>query len=273
MRILWILIAVPAVLAAPIPRPLQPALTLHASFDKGSEADLARGDGRLMNAPDYKQQSAAAPGIGGVDAVIEKGAGVGGSDALRFRSKNTRALFFRGDRHVTPDRGTISFWLRVDPQKDLAPGFCDPIQITDKAYNDSAIWVDFTKDEVPRHFRLGVFGRLKSWNPENTPSDKNPAFARRLIVVQRPPFTGSNWTHVAVTWSGLGAGSGSAALYLNGKLVSTADGITEPFEWDPSRLAIRLGVNYVGWMDEVAAFDRSLTAGEIGTLFAQAGRP
>jgi hypothetical protein len=110
----------------------------------------------------------------------------------------------------------------LDPQKDLAPGFCDPIQITDKDYNDSAIWVDFTKDEVPRHFRLGVFGELKAWNPSNLAPDKNPDFLRRLVVVERPPFTRETWTHVVVTWSDLGSERGISALYLNGKLVSNS---------------------------------------------------
>jgi hypothetical protein len=61
-------------------------------------------------------------------------------------------------------------------------------------------------------------------------------------------------------------------LYLSGKLVSSAGGIMEPFEWDPSRVAIRLGVNYVGRMDEVSAFDRSLGAAEIATLSETARR-
>jgi hypothetical protein len=252
--------------AAPIPQALRSNLTLHASFDNGTNADAARGDRSIYNAPDYKQQGIATAGTGDVDAVIEKGTGVGGGSALRFKAKNTRALFFRGDRHVTPTAGSISFWLRLDPQKDLAPGFCDPIQITDKAYNDSAIWVDFTKDEVPRHFRLGVFGALKAWNPTNTPSDKNPAFTKRLIVVERPPFSRERWTNVAITWSGLGSDAGTASLYLNGRLVSAATGIRESFEWDPARLAIRLGVGYVGLMDEVAVFDRALTAPELASL-------
>jgi hypothetical protein len=258
-----------ALTAAPIPESLRSGLTLQASFDKGLDADTARGDRAIYSAPDYKQQSSAKPGLGEVDAVVEKGVGIGGSDAVRFRSKNTRALFFRGDRHVTLGGGTISFWLRLDPQKDLAPGFCDPIQITDKAYNDSAIWVDFTKDEVPRHFRLGVFGSLKAWNPKDTPPDKNPDFTKRLVVIQRPPFTRERWTNVTVTWSALGGGNGSASLYVDGKLASTATGIKEPFEWDPKRLAIRLGVNYVGLMDEVAVFNRALTAAEIASLQRQ----
>src|SRR2546425_1190803 len=84
------------------------------------------------------------------------------------------------------------------PAQDLEPEFADPIQVTDKAYNDSAIWVDFTRDDKPRHFRLGVFGDLTVWNPTNLPNDKNPAFASRLITVAKPPFRRGTWTHVVI---------------------------------------------------------------------------
>jgi len=268
MRTVLVFLGLAATLvSAAVPDGLRSALTLHASFDKTAEADFARGDKRVFHAPNYKEVDAAKAGMGDVDAAIESGAGIAGSGALRFRSKNTRALFFRGEGHVAPASGTVSFWLRLDPQKDLAPGFCDPIQITDKAYNDSAIWVDFTKDEVPRHFRLGVFGELKAWNPDNLPADKYPAFTRRLVVSERPPFGRETWTHVAVTWSKLGSDKGTGSLYLNGKLVSSSTGIREPFVWDLPKVAIRLGVNYVGLMDELAVFDRALTAGEAAMLF------
>jgi hypothetical protein len=261
-----------AVAAAPIPGALRSSVTLHASFDKGLQADTARGDRQIYHAPDYKRQKEAQPGLGDVDAALEPRIGVGGGGAVRFRSKNTRALFFRGDRHVTLAAGTISFWLRLDPQQDLAPGYTDPIQITDKAYNDSGIWVDFTRDDVPRQFRLGVFGSLKAWNPNNTPSDKNPDFIPRLVAVQRPPFTREQWTHVVATWSGLNAANGSASLFLNGKLIGTRE-IRESFQWDSSMLAIRLGVNYSGLMDEVAAFDRALTPAEVASLYAAGAKP
>ena len=163
-------------IAATIPESLRPALTLHASFDSGLDAEVARGDSKIYSAPDYKQQDSSKAGAGGVDIAIEKGLGVQGGGALRFRSKNTRALYFRGDKHVALAQGTISFWLRLDPQKDLAPGFTDPIQITDKAYNDSAIWVDFTKDDVPRHFRLGSLWKSQSLESNRYTAGQEPGF-------------------------------------------------------------------------------------------------
>jgi hypothetical protein len=53
---------------------------------------------------------------------------------------------------------------------------------------------------------------------------------------------------------------------VNGKRIGEAAVIREPFTWDPSQLAIRLGVNYTGLMDELAVFDRVLSEAEIQIL-------
>jgi hypothetical protein len=250
---------------------LKTSLTFRATFDGGTEAQIAMGDRSIYSAKSYKEQTAAQKGLGGAPVEWAKGAGRTG-DALRFTRKNEAAVFYRAEKNVAFDpknwSGTISFWLSLDPETDLAPGFCDPIQITDKAYNDSAIWVDFTKDDKPRHFRLGIFGDLKSWNPRNLEPDKNPEFDKRLVVVKRPPFARGKWTHVAIVHSGLGGGSGAAALFLDGQAQGTAPAITEPFVWDPALSAIRLGVNYVGLMDDVAIFNRRLSAEEIREIAA-----
>jgi len=250
---------------------LREAVTLHAGFEGGPNASFAIGDPRLYSAESYKVQGEARPGLGSPELTIARGAGKFG-DALRFTKKNTRAVFYRAGKNVEFDprnwSGTVSFWLKLDPDKDLEPGFCDPIQITDDAYNDSAIWVDFTKDDKPRHFRLGVFGDLKAWNPENLPPDKNPNFMNRLVTVRKTPFSAGEWTHVVATWSGLGSGQGSAQLYLNGQSQGEAKGISEPFTWDFARAAIRLGLNYTGLFDELVAFRRPLSGSEVRSLYS-----
>ena len=240
-------------------------LTFHASFDKGTDADVAAGDKRLYTAANYKAQLEATPGLDHPDVGIVPG-GKHGS-ALQFRKKNVKAIFYRADKNASPRDGTLSFWLNLDPDQDLEPGFCDPIQVTDKAYNDSAIWVDFTKDEKPRHFRLGVFGELKAWNPQNLPADKFPDFEKRLIRVTKTPFARGKWTHVAITYTGLGSAQGGVAkLYLDGKLQGTTAPIRELFSWDPARAALRLGVSYVGLFDELKVFRRALSEREIRDL-------
>lgn len=244
-------------------------LTFRATFDGSMNGSAGKGDLRLYSASSYKEQDKAQPGIAGTDVEwIASGGKSGG--ALRFKKKNNKAVFFKAAQNVNFQAkswtGTISFWLSLDPETDLEPGYCDPIQVTDKAYNDSAIWVDFTKDDKPRHFRLGVFGAVKSWNPRDIPPDKNPDFLKRLVVVQKTPFAKGKWTHVAITHDKLGSGNGVARLYLNGKLQGSAQNIADAFEWDTAKGAIRLGVAYVGLMDDVAIFRRALTDAEIAQI-------
>ncbi len=250
------------------------SLTFHASFDNGVDADRAAGDPRLYTAPSYEEQDQAEPGLGNPAVSVVEDAGRFGH-ALRFAERNQHAIFYRADGNISysPEgwSGTVSFWLRLDPATDLAPGFCDPVQITDAAYNDAAIWVDFT-GENPRQFRLGVFGDVEVWNPDGLGPNENPAFADRLTVVDDWPFAGDRWTHVAVTYAGLGRPGGAASLYLDGERVAgDADDVDEPFTWDVDRGAIRLGVNYTGLFDELSLFDRPLTDDEVRALHALEG--
>jgi hypothetical protein len=248
--------------------PLKASLTFHASFEDGMDAAFALGDRRIYSAASYKELDQRSPGHWGDDVEIAYDAGRFGN-ALKFNVKNTKALFYTAEKNVPFSEsgwtGTISFWLSLDPAVDLEPGFCDPIQVTDKAYNDSAIWVDFTKDN-PRNFRMGVFGDLEAWNPENKPPDENPAFNSRLVVVDQPPFAAGKWTHVVIVHEGLGTPGGKATLYLDAKPQGTSEGISEPFSWDMATATIRLGVNYVGLWDELAVFSRALSADEVASL-------
>ena len=138
--------------------------------------------------------------------------------------------------------------------------------MTDSAYNDAAIWVDFSKDP-PREFRLGVFGDLEVWNPEKISPNDNPDFTNRLVAVTSPPFKRGSWTHVVIAYAGLNSSAGGTArLYLDAEYQGAAEGIREPFTWDLSGSTIRLGINYVGLFDELAVFDKALSDEEVQTL-------
>ena len=65
---------------------------------------------------------------------------------------------------------------------------------------------------------------------------------------------------------GLGTPAGKATLYLDAAPQGTSTGIGEAFSWDMATATIRLGVNYVGLWDELAVFDRALTADEVESL-------
>ncbi|MFN7922414.1 MAG: LamG domain-containing protein [Bryobacteraceae bacterium] len=264
MRLATILIVTGAALAADP----KASLTFRATFDGGPDAVVAKGDKRIWSAASYKEQASAQPGLSVPGVELDPKAGRKGG-ALRFKKKNTQALFYKAQGNVAFNpsgwTGTISFWLSLDPETDLEPGYCDPLQVTDKAFNDSAIWVDFTKDDKPRHFRLGVFGELTKWNPQNIAADKNPDFAKRLVVVTKTPFAKGKWTHVVITHEALGSGKGTANLYLDGKLQGSS-AIGESFAWDMAKGAIRLGVSYVGLFDDISIYDRALTAKEVASL-------
>jgi len=257
--------------AAALRDSLRAALSFFASFDHGFHADYAHGDRLMYSAPSYRNLDEAVADVVSPDIVIAKGQGRYG-DALQFRKKNTQAVFFRAavNSGYRPRNwsGTISFWLSLSPDADLEPGYVDPLQITDKAYNNAAIWVDFTRDDKPRHFRLGVFGDSAAWNPRNLSSEQDPFFNQRTVVVTQPPFTRGQWTHVVIVFSGLATDSGGTAkLYLNGKLTGAADRIREPFNWEPALATIRLGVNYVGLWDELSMYTRALSDAEVDALY------
>jgi len=256
--------------AAALRDSLKATLGFLASFDHGFDADYAHGDPVIYSAPSFNKLDGTVAGVTNPDIVIAKGQGRYG-DALQFRKKNTGALFYKAavnsNYRARNWNGTISFWLSLGPDTDLEPGYTDPLQMTDKAYNNSAIWVDFTRDDKPRHFRLGVFGDSAAWNKKNLSSEKDPFFNQRTVVVSQPPFAHGQWTHVAIAFSGLGTDEGVAKLYLNGKLAGAAEGIREPFTWEPFLATIRLGVNYTGLFDELSIYTRALSEAEVDALY------
>jgi Concanavalin A-like lectin/glucanases superfamily len=253
------------------PQDLGAALTFHASFDNGPDADFGLGDKRIHTAPSYKNLEAAQVGLHNpAVAIVAKGRF---GSALEFKAKNTAAIFYPAEKNVDYKQsnwsGTVSFWLNLNPDEDLT-GFADPIQLTDKDYNDAALWVDFTGNDKPRHVRLGVFGDLKAWNPDNVRGQTNPAFLRHIVAVTTHPFARGTWTHVAFTFAGLNGQSGVAKFFLNGKLQGNTEPLPDPFTWDISRAKIRIGVNYAGLLDEVSIFNRALSESEVQTLFGLA---
>lgn len=256
---------------------LREALSFHASFDHGPDADFGRGDRRLFTASSMKDRQTSTPGLPGSGVVsVVSGEGKFG-DALRFHRKSPEIVFFQVEENLqyaaTNWNGTVSFWLRLDPEKDLDPDYCDPIQITPRAWNDGALWVDFTKDDRPRHFRLGAFADRKVWDPTLRDFDKTPAAERPLVTVTQTPFSRDRWTHVVFTMQNFNSGKrdGVATLYLDGKAQGSVSAREQTFSWDPKQTVTMLGLNYTGLFDELAFFNRALTAAEVEELFSLPG--
>lgn len=250
---------------------LKSALLLHVPFDGTYDARIATGSDKIFTAEsaDRKQVK---EGNHRKEVTIAPGKGKFG-DALRFADKSDEVIFYDGANmgFRTDDwSGSVSFWLKLDPDKDLKPGFCDPIQITQKGWNDAAFFVDFDRD-LPRDFRLGVFADYKFWNPTDIEWEKLPVADRPMVVVKKPPFSSESWTHVAFTFENVNASGGNSAtskstLYLNGK---PAGSLIKPmqFHWDPERSSIMLGLLYIGDFDDLTIFSKALTPAEMLHLY------
>lgn len=256
---------------------LSKSLTFHASFDKGADADFALGDPRVYSGKTVAGQQkpvSSEPGLGKPALAIVPGHGKFGA-ALEFTLENSHVVFYKAEKNVPYSTknfsGTLSFWLKLDPQK-IPQMYTDPIQLTDKDYSNSAIWVDFTKNDTPSDFRLGIFGDQKVWDKKNL-KGASEEFFWRLLKIVKPPFSPDEWTHVVVTWEGINTDQiARGKLYFDGKFQGETGGITEPFVWDLSEATIRLGTGpFVGMFDDIAIFDRSLSDGEVEALFKLKG--
>lgn len=262
-------------LAAESKATLGDALLLHASFDHGLNADVAAGDAVLYHAPTGNRKDAR-PGLPGDNLVsLAKGEGRYG-DALRFHKK-TRPLFFHGAKNLgyctNQWSGAVSLWLRLDPDTDLEPGYCDPLQFVGQAWEEGNLFIEFSKDHTPRHFRFAIQPVKRFWNPQNRGWEDIPEPERPMVAVHQPPFQRDRWTHVACSFGNLNSGQTNAwgKLYLDGKLQGEFTGWRGNFNWDVAQSALTLGYSYVGWLDDVAVFNRPLTDDEVRELFARPG--
>ena len=258
----------PAPLAA-----LRDALAFHASFDNGADADFARGDRRIFTAADRNKRDQAAPGLPTDDlARLAPGEGRFGA-ALEFRKKMTPLVFFRGPENLgyrpTNWHGSVSFWMRTDPDKDLEPGYCDPFQIYAQAWTEGNMFVEFSKDHTPRHFRFGLMAVTKFWNPQNRKYEEMPEAERPIVPVHTPRFSRDRWTHVLVTFANINSGApdGRGTLYLDGVRIGAFTGWNNTFNWEPAKSVLTLGLYYVGFLDDFAIFDRELRDDEVRAIF------
>ena len=248
------------------------SLVFHASFDGGTDASRAAGDPKLYWAPNMKQRSEAKPGLpASGEVTLAKSEGKFG-DALRFTARKSPVVFFRGAANMPYSRsdwsGTVSFWLNVDPEGKLEPGFCDPIQITPSAWNDAAFFVEFEKRPESIPFRLGVYADLKVWNPESRKFAEIPSSERPLVSVDKPPFAAGRWTHVVFTFERFNTGrpDGVARLYLDGKPQGELRSREQTFTWNVEDTVMALGLGYIGLFDELSVFNRALSESEIQSI-------
>ncbi len=248
---------------------LADALLFHASFDESADADFAKGDAKIYTSESLKREKTR-PGLHSDAVTLDRQQGRHGG-SLSFTRKSSQAVFFKGAGNLPAATqgfgGSYSFWLRLTPDEDLPSGYVDPLQITDKTWNNASFFVDFTK-ETPRQFRLGVFSDYAFWNPDDRKWDDIPDHERPLVTVKPPTFSRDKWTHVGITFRDFNRPkqNGVATLYLNGEAQGDLKG-KQKFTWSDERLAILLGISYVGQFDDFSVFDRALSAAEMKQIY------
>ncbi len=243
---------------------LSKALTLHASFDEHLNADFSRGD-RTSYVRDGKVYAQA----GEVDGVeISSEGRFGGS--LDFTKKTTYRPAFKDPGIVNYNSKnwstTVSVWLRLNPDKDLEPGYCDPVQIVGDSSKKGFIFLEFSKDETPRYFRYAIRPLFEIWNPDGISWADMPFEKRPMVQVEKPPFTREAWTHVVFTLENINGVKSQGKLYLDGKLQGVIENWDLKFGWDPKQVKLVLGASYVGQMDDFAVFNRVLSEKEVNQL-------
>jgi hypothetical protein len=254
---------------------LRRSLSLYASFDYGVDAEFAAGDPTLYTAPSSGERNggAAVPGLP-EEGFVEHRVGEGRfGSSLLWTKKAKPVVFYRGGEnmaHRTNDwSASVSLWMRLNPDKDLESGYCDPLQLVGKAWGGGSFFIEFTK-ENPRHFRFVQMAITKIWNPTGAKYEEIPLGQRPLVQVENPPFGSSEWTHVVFTFvhANTGQKDGVGKLYLNGEFQGAIAGFESSLDWAPEPMAINLGLNYIGGIDDLAVFDRELSAAEIRLIHA-----
>jgi lysophospholipase L1-like esterase len=253
---------------------LTTAVSFYASFDDGVRGDVGGGLSlRTRSGFLDRGNLTFEDGFNARVFRIAKGQGVSGgalevSDVL----PNNGRVFFPVKGHLAYKKGgwggAVSVWCNTDPNRLLRTKFCDPIQITQKGANNGGIWFDFN-DARPRDLRHGAFPALaESEKPVSEDDPRAP-----MVRVPKIGWKAGDWHHVVLSWKNFDTGKPDAvsALYIDGRLIGEVKGRAIAMGWDVDRAGVYIGVNYIGLLDELALFNRALTADEVKALHSKAG--
>ena len=250
------------------------ALTLHASFDSGPNADFARGDKTLYTYT-TAQQRAQGGVVGLPDDSIKITQGSGRfQNALLFTKKTNVRPYFKDGGNIGFNANdwnySVSVWLRITPDVDLEPGYCDPVQFVGNDSNKGFIFLEWDKDSKPRYFRYAIRPLLEIWDPAKVGWAALPFDKRPMVQVERAPFSHARWTHVVFTAEHINSKSAkpSGRLYIDGQLQGAIENWDLRIDWNPDAALLVLGAAYIGHLDDLAVFNRGLSADEVKALFA-----
>jgi hypothetical protein len=268
MRFLLVSLSLWVVSVVSAQESLKSALVFHASFDTGLNADFSTGDPACV----VKKGKDLVPAAFNDEVKLDPAGGKFGG-CLHFPKKGATRPQFSGVKVLGyNDKSwstTVSLWLRLTPDEDLEPGYCDPIQIVGDDGKKGFIFLEWSKDETPRFFRYAIRPLQEIWDPTNVGWGEIPFEKRPMVQVAKAPFSRDAWTHAVFTLDKVNeatAAKPSGSLYLNGQLQGRIEGWDLRFAWDPAQVALVLGASYVGRLDDFAVFNRSLNDTEVMKL-------
>jgi hypothetical protein len=255
---------------------LAKAVTLYASFDEKVAADVGGGALTLwtrFNHPTEKGKFVYEPGFSAKAFRIAKGQGIHGGalEAVDVLPNNGR-IFFPAKGNIGFKKGgwggAVSTWIKTDPDKLLKTPFCDPVQITQKGATNGGIWFDFNNAK-PRDLRMGTFAAI----PEGRKGVGEDDPKAPMVRVPGVGFKQTDWHHIVLSWDGFDTGLAKAAatLFIDGKRIGMVKDYALAMDWDMDKTGIYIAVNYLGLLDELAVFNRPLTAAEVVMLHQQPG--
>jgi hypothetical protein len=230
-----------------------------ASFETSANAEFCRGNGEAKLNADVARHDAAAGRYGGALVFSAKDHGWD-EDECTFSARDN--FPYREDGG--PFSGTVSLWLKGDPDADLADEFpVDPFHIS-RHSADGSFYLDLTH---PNDWRYGSPRKLRFGFYNDSPA-QDMFQNGRLLVVGDLNWNDSQWHHLVATWKNVNTGraDGSARIYIDGVLRGTMDGYEHRLSWDLDQLTIGLGQRYVGAIDELLILDCALEADEVQRL-------
>lgn len=255
---------------------LRKAVTFYVSFDEKLEGDLGRGDLRLWSYVNdgkkgkigrlgYDTKKVSLSPHGKFGGALETKGGLADGAFLYFPVAKKLAIPTNGGGWG----GAVSLWVKADLEKIGDKSMWDPVQITDKNWNDGSFWCDLADGKSPRDLRLGVFPAVPAVPAgQKAPSEKE---AETIWVrAKASPFRSQTWHHIVLTWSNFDSGkpNGQADCYLDGKLLNRASDRQATMNWNPDKTRMMLGLGLIGQLDDIAVFNRPLTQDEITVIHA-----
>ena len=231
---------------------------LRATFDKGPDADISLGNGPATVHPDVVRHDPDAGRTGGAMVFAARDHGWA-EDELTYSAHGNFPY------SESSFEGTVSLWLRGDPDADLNDEYpVDPFHISRHAA-DGSFYLDLTRPNdsrygSPRKLRFGVYG--------DSPA-QDMFVGGQLLVVGELGWNDGKWHHVVATWQNTNSGrdDGRAAVYIDGVCRATMEGYRHDLTWDIDTLTIGLGQRYVGAIDELLILDVSLDDRQVAQLF------